>query len=323
MGLTEEYLERPHQGISAMWGRYLESGEYSDFLVTCGNREFHVHRLVICPRSSYFRLMCKDNFKEGITQKLELVDEDPDVFQSVLTFLYTGIYETCKITGNEEIENTPSTERSCNSSEDSENDDENQQHQGGRPATTEDILAHVQLYASGDKFDIRDLKEVSSKMFRNQLNRTSVEKLNIPDIIRAVYTSTPHNDAALRPVLIDYCVQNLNALLIQPGMAEVLSDFGECAFEILRSYKDEADLRSRKAVEDQRTAVLEIKKAESQQLRESLAKLQKRDTHLMEMLASHHNCRNCGKVFGAGPQVYGTMSDRVMLRCKGCYTKHS
>ncbi|GAM42787.1 BTB/POZ domain protein [Talaromyces pinophilus] len=322
MGLTKEYLERPHQGISAMWGRYLESGEYSDFLVTCANREFHVHRLVICPRSSYFRLMCKDNFKEGITQKLELVDEDPDVFQSVLTFLYTGIYETCKITGSEEIESAPSTERSCNSSEDSENDDENQ-HQGGRPATTEDILAHVQLYASGDKFDIRDLKEVSSKMFRNQLNRTSVEKLDVPDIIRAVYTSTPHNDAALRPVLIDYCVQNLNALLVQPGMAEVLSDFGECAFEILRSYKDEADLRSRKAVEDQRTAVLEIKKAESQQLRESLAKLQKRDTHLMEMLASHHNCRNCGKVFGAGPQVYGPMSDRVMLRCKGCYTKHS
>lgn len=91
-----------------MWGRYLESGEYSDFLVTCANREFHVHRLVICPRSSYFRLMCKDNFKEGITQKLELVDEDPDVFQSVLTFLYTGIYETCKITGSEEIGNSTS-----------------------------------------------------------------------------------------------------------------------------------------------------------------------------------------------------------------------
>lgn len=102
MGLTKEYLERPHQGISAMWGRYLESGEYSDFLVTCANREFHVHRLVICPRSSYFRLVCKESFKEGITQKLDLVDEDPDVFQSVLTFLYTGIYETCKITGCQE-----------------------------------------------------------------------------------------------------------------------------------------------------------------------------------------------------------------------------
>jgi hypothetical protein len=179
------------------------------------------------------------------------------------------------------------------------------------------------MYASGDKFDIRDLKEVSSKMFRNQLNRTPADNLSMPSIIRAVYTSTPHNDASLRPVLIEYCVQNLSMLLLQEDMAEVLSEFGECAFELLRSYKDEADLRSRKAVEDQRTAVLEIKKAESQQLRESLAKLQKRDTHLMEMLASHHNCRNCGKVFGSSPQVYGPLSDRVMLRCKGCYTKHS
>ncbi len=179
------------------------------------------------------------------------------------------------------------------------------------------------MYASGDKFDIRDLKEVASKMFRNHVNRTPVDKLDMPAIIRAVYTSTAHNDASLRPVLIDYCVQNLSMLLPQAAMAEVLSEFGECTFELLRSYKDEADLRSRKAVEDQRTAVLEIKKAESQQLRESLAKLQKRDTHLMEMLASHHNCRNCGKVFGSSPQVYGPMSDRVRLRCKGCYTKHS
>ncbi|KAH8698628.1 BTB/POZ protein [Talaromyces proteolyticus] len=318
MPLTDSYLERP-RGIAEMWGRYLESGEYSDFLVTCGSRDFHVHRLVICHKSSYFRMLCKDNFKEGITQKLELVDEDPDVFQAVLTFLYTGIYETDKIAGSAELEIPP--EGSCGSSVDSENDEEN--HRKGRPATTEDLVAHIQLYASGDKFDIRDLKDVSSKMFRNQLMRTPVENLDVPQIIQAVYTCTPLNDASLRPVLIDYCVQNLSTLLTQPEMASVLADMGQCAFELLRAYKDEADLRSRKAVEDQRTAVLEIKKAESQQLRESLAKLQKRDTHLMEILASHHNCRNCGKVFGGAPQVYGPMSDRVMLRCKACYTKHS
>lgn len=103
MPLTEEFTEWSQQGISTMWGRYLESGEYSDFVVVCGGREFKVHRLVICPRSKYFHTMCKENFKEGIEQKLELVDEDPDVFKSVLTFLYTGIYETDKISGCGEI----------------------------------------------------------------------------------------------------------------------------------------------------------------------------------------------------------------------------
>jgi hypothetical protein len=181
----------------------------------------------------------------------------------------------------------------------------------------------VQLYASGDKFDIRDLKEVASKMFRNQLTRTPIGNLDIASIIRSVYTSTLSTDVGLRPVLIDYCVQNLDHLLQQPDVAAVIADYGECAWDLLLSYKDEADLRSRKAVEDQRTAVLEIKKVESLQLKEHLAKLQKRDTHLMEMMVSHHNCRNCGKVFGASPQVHGPISDRVMLRCKGCYTKHS
>jgi hypothetical protein len=91
-----------------MWGRFLENGEYSDFLITCGGQEFHVHRIIICPKSSYFRLMCKETFKEGITKKLDLVDEDPDVFSAVMTFLYTGIYETDKITGAEDRGTYPS-----------------------------------------------------------------------------------------------------------------------------------------------------------------------------------------------------------------------
>lgn len=100
MALTDDYLERPRGAVADMWGRYLESGEYSDFLISCSGRDFRVHRLVICPKSSYFRVLCKDNFKEGISQRLDLVDEDPNVFQAVLTFLYTGIYETEKITGS-------------------------------------------------------------------------------------------------------------------------------------------------------------------------------------------------------------------------------
>lgn len=312
-----------------MWGRFLESGEYSDFLISCGDREFKVHRIILCPRSSYFRLLCKENFMEGLTKRLDLVDEDPDVFQAVLTYLYTGIYETVKIEGEDE---NPTAEKpneirpvesssGASSSGDSETDDENRR--AGGPATTAGILAHVQLYASGDRFDIRDLKDLSSKMFRSQLLRTPCDQLDVSTIIRAVYQSTHGHDNGLRPTLIEYCVQNLDQLIRQAEIAEVLAEFGQCSWDLLRSYKDEADLRSRKAVEDQRTAVLASKKAESQQMKEALAKLQKRDTHLMELLVSHHNCRNCGKVFGATGQVHGQTDDKVRLRCKGCYTAHN
>jgi hypothetical protein len=315
-----------------MWGRFLESGEYSDFLITCGDREFHVHRIIICPRSSYFRMLCKENFMEGLTKRLQLEDEDPDVFQAVLTYLYTGIYETAKIAGEEEehsttdakqeeIRSAPGSSSGCSSSGDSETDDEGRGT--GRPATTSGILAHIQLYASGDKFDIRDLKDLSAQMFRNQLIRAPCDQLDVASIIRAVYQSTPGNDKGLRPTLVEYCVQNLDHLIRNDEVADVLSEFGQCSWDLLRSYKEDADSRSRKAVEDQRTAVLEVKRAESQQMKEALAKLQKRDTHLMELLVRHHNCRNCGKVFGAAAQVHGSTGDKVRLRCKGCYTPHS
>jgi BTB/POZ domain len=323
-----------------MWGRFLESGEYSDFEVVCSGREFQVHRIIICPRSSYFRNICKENFKEGITKRLELADEDPNVFQAVLTFLYTGIYETAWVSGNEEIgkdsvdlpspDSSSSSqklreegggEESCSSSLDSENDEEMRRRT--KPATTSDILAHVQLYASGDKFDIMELVNVSSRMFQNQLKSTPCVQLDLAAIIRAVYQWTRANDTGLRPILIDYCVQNLDQLIEREDIADVLSESGEFSWQLLRSFKGEADLRSRKAAEDQRTAVIESKRIESQQLKDSLLKLQKRDTHLMELMATHHNCRNCGRIFGASPQVYGPASDRVMLRCKGCYTKHT
>lgn len=39
------------------------SADYSDLTITCGEKEFKVHRAVICPRSDYFDAACKGEFK--------------------------------------------------------------------------------------------------------------------------------------------------------------------------------------------------------------------------------------------------------------------
>lgn len=39
------------------------SADYSDLTITCGEKEFKVHRAVICPRSNYFDAACKGEFK--------------------------------------------------------------------------------------------------------------------------------------------------------------------------------------------------------------------------------------------------------------------
>jgi hypothetical protein len=40
-----------------------KSGTYSDMTVVSGGREFKVHQLIICPRSTFFAAACNGSFQ--------------------------------------------------------------------------------------------------------------------------------------------------------------------------------------------------------------------------------------------------------------------
>lgn len=40
-----------------------DSSKYSDLVIRCGDREFKVHRAVVCPRSTFFAAACDGYFK--------------------------------------------------------------------------------------------------------------------------------------------------------------------------------------------------------------------------------------------------------------------
>jgi len=42
--------------LSSGLGKALIEGKYPDVTITCGNREFKVHRLVVCTQSAWFDL---------------------------------------------------------------------------------------------------------------------------------------------------------------------------------------------------------------------------------------------------------------------------
>jgi hypothetical protein len=56
-------------GLSAEAGlSLLKSGSYADFTIQCKDREFNVHRAIICPESSFFQTMCQSSFKVSQTR---------------------------------------------------------------------------------------------------------------------------------------------------------------------------------------------------------------------------------------------------------------
>lgn len=43
--------------------KLLLSGDHADLTLTCGDRVWNVHQVVLCPQSGFFRAACKEEFK--------------------------------------------------------------------------------------------------------------------------------------------------------------------------------------------------------------------------------------------------------------------
>ncbi|KAM0432994.1 hypothetical protein ACHAPT_004699 [Fusarium lateritium] len=62
--------------------------------IRCRGREFNTHRAIVCTQSPFFRAALSGGFKEGTSGIVSLLDDDPDIVQCFLEFLYTGSYST-------------------------------------------------------------------------------------------------------------------------------------------------------------------------------------------------------------------------------------
>jgi speckle-type POZ protein len=66
----------------------------SDVNFNIGGREFPAHKLILAARSEVFDAMFKHQMKENSTNQIKIEDIDPEVFQKLLRFIYTGRVST-------------------------------------------------------------------------------------------------------------------------------------------------------------------------------------------------------------------------------------
>lgn len=85
--------------------RFYDDTEYSDLLIKCGARHFHVHEAIVCAGCDFFHAACKSRsgggFKEGaegvVTLKTEAEGgfDDPDIIARAIEYLYKTDYCVC------------------------------------------------------------------------------------------------------------------------------------------------------------------------------------------------------------------------------------
>ncbi|KAK4118054.1 POZ domain-containing protein [Parathielavia appendiculata] len=86
-GLTSIY-----SALSSLLG----SDKFSDMTIHCGDRVFKAHRAIVCSQSAFFDKALTGGFSEAATSIINLPEDDPDVMERFLEFLYTGTYDVEK-----------------------------------------------------------------------------------------------------------------------------------------------------------------------------------------------------------------------------------
>ncbi|KAI1011370.1 hypothetical protein LB504_002151 [Fusarium proliferatum] len=90
---NHDYIEESkgisiHTALSTLF----HSEKFSDMIIVCGGRQFKTHRAVVCTQSPFFDKAMSGNYKESMSRFVELPEDDPDVVERFLEFLYTGNY---------------------------------------------------------------------------------------------------------------------------------------------------------------------------------------------------------------------------------------
>lgn len=217
------------------WELY-KSGEYADLTIKIKDsaKEFRVHRAVVCKQSKFFEAACRGDFavsvhrltstlvsletdmkQEAANRFIELEDDDPEIVEIMIKYLYTHRYE------NDEDYDITWPPKPI----DSKNIISSLEANGTLMATTLDdhkdpIPNCLRVFAMADKFLIPSLKDLARARFTHWAEQHWWANRFLLTV-RHIFESETGNYKELRPVVLDVIVQNAENLFYVSRVAAV------------------------------------------------------------------------------------------------------
>ncbi|KAI4251011.1 MAG: hypothetical protein LQ352_005129, partial [Teloschistes flavicans] len=149
-------------------------------------RLFAAHEDILS-HSPFFAAICRGQFLESATKRVNLPEELPEIFSSVLEYLYKGDYYP-RLLHNKR--------RNTWELEDTENNG-----RGGvestvsHPRAGQELLKDTMLYCTADRYGLDELKRLA---LRKQGLQSGIQCSTILASARYAYANTPDSDSKLR-----------------------------------------------------------------------------------------------------------------------------
>lgn len=102
-----------------------------------------------------------------------------------------------------------------------------------------ELHTHSQMYALGDKYDIKDLKEEALWKFNKAIEAKkgqSDELTTVLEVIPAIYATTPDNDRRLRDAVVSFGAINLERIKDLPEFTSVATQVPTYMIEVLPGF---------------------------------------------------------------------------------------
>ncbi|KAF2476021.1 uncharacterized protein BDR25DRAFT_278773 [Lindgomyces ingoldianus] len=184
-------------------------------------RLFAAHEDVLC-HSPFFATACRDQFFSTTNKRIELPDEEPEVFSSLLEYLYKGDYY-------------PRLEydkrRNSWNLEDGGNGNGNGNGTAEAIVYTPQgpILKDTVIYCAADRYGLHELKKLALK---KQGLQSGIQCSTILSSARFAYAHTPDNDSKLRAHYLALIIRARHTFKRSGTMQNEMENGGKLFFDL-------------------------------------------------------------------------------------------